>query len=205
MLSSAQSIYVGTSILDLSKTLMYDFYYNRLQRQYGERCQFLYTDTDSLLLEIETEDVYEDMPKHQDLYNTSDFPKGHLLHSTENKKVLGKMKDKSAGRSIAEYVGLQLKMYSILEASGKNIKKAKGVRKASVEKHIRHEQFKEALFEKPTFRHGMDVLRSELHRIYGQLSPFNFKHWITENGVDKKMQTVVAPQQPQTWQRWMHT
>ncbi|MEW8688055.1 MAG: hypothetical protein AB2556_19765, partial [Candidatus Thiodiazotropha sp.] len=81
-------------------------------------------------------------------------------------------------------------MYSILEASGKNIKKAKGVRKATVKKHIRHEQFKEALFEKQTFRHGMDVLRSEHHRIYGQhlnkvsLSPFDSKRWIAENGVD---------------------
>ncbi|MEW8688315.1 MAG: hypothetical protein AB2556_21090, partial [Candidatus Thiodiazotropha sp.] len=78
----------------------------------------------------------------------------------------------------------------ILEASGKNIKKAKGVRKATVKKHIRHEQFKEALFEKQTFRHGMDVLRSERHRIYGQhfnkvsLSPFDSKRWIAENGVD---------------------
>ncbi|MEW8688827.1 MAG: hypothetical protein AB2556_23665, partial [Candidatus Thiodiazotropha sp.] len=165
-------------------------YYNRLQRQYGERCQLLYIDTDSLLLEIETEDVYEDMAKHQDFYDTSEFPKGHMLHSTENKKVLGKMKDECAGRSIAEYVGLRPKMYSILEASGKNIKKAKGVRKATAKKHIRHEQFKEALFEKQTFRHGMDVLRSERHRIYGQhlnkvlLSPFNSKPWIEENGVD---------------------
>ncbi|MEW8689329.1 MAG: hypothetical protein AB2556_26195, partial [Candidatus Thiodiazotropha sp.] len=102
-------IYVGMSILDLSKTLMYDFYYNRLQRQNGERCQLLYSDTDSLLLEIETEDVYEDMAKHQDLYDTSDCPKGHPLHSTENKEVLGKMKDECAGRSIAEYVGLRPK------------------------------------------------------------------------------------------------
>ncbi|MEW8688824.1 MAG: hypothetical protein AB2556_23650, partial [Candidatus Thiodiazotropha sp.] len=169
---------------------MYDFYYDRLQRQYGERCQLLYTDTDSLLLEIETEDVYEDMSKHQDLYDTSDFPKSHPLHSTEIKKVLGKMKDECAGRSITEYVGLRPKMYSILKASGKNIKKAKGVRKATVKKHIRHEQFKEALFEKQTFRHGMDVLRSEGHRIYGQhlnkvlLSPFHSKCWIAGNGVD---------------------
>ncbi|MEW8333911.1 MAG: hypothetical protein AB2692_23475 [Candidatus Thiodiazotropha sp.] len=183
-------IYVGMSILDLSKTLMYDFYCNRLQRRYGERCQLLYTDTDSLLLEIETEDVYEDMAKHQDLYDTSDFPKGHPLHSTENKKVLGKMKDECVGRGIAEYVGLRPKMYSILVASGKNIKTAKGVRKATVKKHIRHSQFKEALFEKQTFRHGMDVLRSECHRIYGQhlnkvsLSPFDSKRWIAKNGVD---------------------
>ncbi|MEW8688805.1 MAG: hypothetical protein AB2556_23555 [Candidatus Thiodiazotropha sp.] len=100
------------------------------------------------------------------------------------------MKDECARRSIAEYVGLRPKMYSILEASGKNIKKAKGVRKATVKKHIRHEQFKEALFEKQTFCHGMDVLRSERHCIYGQhlnkvsLSHFDSKHWIAENGVD---------------------
>ncbi|MEW8688988.1 MAG: hypothetical protein AB2556_24480, partial [Candidatus Thiodiazotropha sp.] len=112
------------------------------------------------------------------------------LHSTENKKVLKKMKDECAGRSIAEYVGLHLKMCSILEASGKNIKKAKGVRKATVKKHIRHQQFKEALFEKQTFHHGMDVLRSERHRIYRQhlnkvsLSPFDSKRWIEGKRVD---------------------
>ena len=72
----------------------------------------------------------------------------------------------------------------------KNTKKVKGVKKNVVKKHIRHEQYKEALFEKQTFRHGMDVLRSERHRIYGQhlnkvsLSPFDSKRWIEKNGVD---------------------
>jgi hypothetical protein len=183
-------VYVGMSILDLSKNLMYDFYYNQLRKQYGDRCKLLYTDTDSLLLEIETEDVYRDIAQHADLYDTSDYPQEHPLHSTANKKVLGKMKDECAGRPIAEYVGLRPKMYSILEASGNNIKKAKGVRKNVVKKHIRHEQYREALFGKKTFRHGMDVLRSEKHHIYGQhlnkvsLSPFDSKRWIAENGVD---------------------
>ena len=58
-------------------------------------------------------------------------------------------------------------MYSILEDGGKNIKKAKGVKKCVVKKHIHHEQYKEALFYKKTFRHGMDVLRFEGHYIYG--------------------------------------
>ena len=157
---------------------------------YRERCQLLYTDTDSLLLEIQTEDVYQDTAKHADLYDTSDYPKDHPFHSMVNKKVLGKIKDECAGRPIAEYVGLRPKMYSILEASGKSIKKAKGVKKNTVKKHIRHEQYKEALVEKQTFRHGMDVLRSERHHIYGQrlnkilLSPFDSKRWIAENGVD---------------------
>ena len=118
-------VYVGMSILDLSKTLMYDFYYGQLKNQYGERCQLLYTDTDSLLLEIQTEDVYRDMVAHAGLYDTSDYPREHPLHSVENKKVLGKMTDECAGRPIAEYVGLRPKMYSILETNGDNIKKAK--------------------------------------------------------------------------------
>ena len=183
-------IYVGMSILDLSKCLMYDFYYHQMKAQYGDRVELLYTDTDSLLLEIQTEDVYRDMGQHAGLYDTSDYPEDHPLHSTANKKVLGKMKDECCGRPIAEYIGLRPKMYSILEAQGHNIKKAKGVKKNVVRKHIRHEQYREALFEKQTFRHGMDVLRSERHHIYGQhlnkvsLSPFDSKRWIAKNGVD---------------------
>ncbi|GFR65767.1 hypothetical protein ElyMa_005539600 [Elysia marginata] len=100
------------------------------------------------------------------------------------------MKDECAGRVIEEYIGLRPKMYSILEAGGHNIKKAKGVRKNVVKKHIRHEQYKEALFSKRTFRHGMNVLRSKKHHIYGEYlnkispSPYDSKRWIAENGVD---------------------
>ena len=183
-------VYMGMSILDLSKHLMYDFYYNEMKTQYGDRCEYLYGDTDSLLLEIETADVYKDIAVKRDLYDTSDYPADHPLHNTENKKVLGKMKDECAGRIIAEYTGLRSKMYSLLEAAGNNIKKAKGVKKSVVKNHIRHEHYKEALFDKKTFRCGMDVLRSERHRIYGQhlnkvsLSPFDSKRWIAENGID---------------------
>ena len=163
-----------------------------MKTQYGERCQLLYTDTDSLLLEIQTDDVYQDMAKHADLYDTSSYQKGHPLYSTGNEKVLGKMKDEcpDAQSQNTGYVGFRPKMYSILEANGKSTKKAKGVKKNNMIKHIHHEQYKEALFEKETFRHGMDVLRSERHRIYGQrlnkvsLSPFDSKRWIAENGVD---------------------
>ena len=64
-------VYVGMSILDFSKHLMYDFFYNQLKTQYGESCQLLYMDTDSLLLEIENEDMYKDMAQNQTLYDTS--------------------------------------------------------------------------------------------------------------------------------------
>ena len=112
-------VYVGMTILNISKHLMYVFYYNKLKTHYGESCQLLYTDTDSLLLEIQTEDVYKDMAQNQTLYDTSDYPQDHPLYSSANKKVLGKLKDECAGRAIAEFVGLRQKMYSILEAGGK--------------------------------------------------------------------------------------
>ena len=85
------------SILDLSKHLMYDFCYNQMKTHYGEHCQLLYTNTDSLLLEIKTEDVYRDMAQHVHLYDRSDYPQDHALHGTVNKKVLAKMKDECAG------------------------------------------------------------------------------------------------------------
>ena len=118
-------VYVGMSVLDLSKNLMYDFYYNELRETYGDDVTLLYTDTDSLLISVKTEDFYKDMSKNTDLYDTSDYPVDHYLHSTANKKVLGKMKDECAGRPIAEYVGLRPKMYSILENTGKQERKQK--------------------------------------------------------------------------------
>ena len=95
------------TILYNSKILMYDFIYNELKKQYGSRCKLLYTDTDSLLLEIETDDVYKDIETNKNLYDTSDYPKEHPLHSNTNKKVLGKMKGECAGTPIAECVCLR--------------------------------------------------------------------------------------------------
>ena len=125
-------VYVGISILDLSKHL-YDFYYNQLEAQYGESCQLLYMDTDSLLLELETEDMYKNMAQNQTVYDTSDLPQDHPLYSSANKKVLGKLKDECTGRALAEYVGLRPKMYSILEAGGKKHQEGEGCKKECCE------------------------------------------------------------------------
>ena len=141
-------VYTGRTILDNSKILMYDFFYNHLKKQYGSKCELLYTDTDSLLLEIETDDVYKDMETNKNEYDTSDYPKDHPILLNENKKVLGKMKDECAGTPTAECVCLRPKMYSILKADEKNIKKAKGVKKSVVKKQIMHEQYKKTLIGK---------------------------------------------------------
>jgi hypothetical protein len=107
-------IYVGMSILDLSKLLMYDYYYNKVKTKYGDRATLLYTDPDSLFMDIETENIYADIEADPDEYDTSDYPDDHPLHSTRNKKVLGKMK--CAGVPVAEFIVLRPKMYSILKS-----------------------------------------------------------------------------------------
>ena len=114
-------IYVGFSVLDLSKYLMYDWYYNKLKKKYGEHCTLLYTDTDSLLVDIKIKDIYKDMSETKDEYDFSDYPKDHPLYDETNKKVIGKLKDECAGAPIAEYIGLPLKLYSVLRADEQTI------------------------------------------------------------------------------------
>ena len=80
--------YVGMCILDLSKTLMYDFHYNYIKKEYGSRAKLLFIDTDSLTYEIETEDVYKDLWKRKELFDNSDYPKGSPYKLQENKKVI---------------------------------------------------------------------------------------------------------------------
>ena len=90
-------VYTGMTILENSKILMYDFFYNHLKAKYGQKCELIYTDTDSLILNIQTEDVHKDMKEDSWLYDTSNYPKDHLLYDDRNKKVLGKMKDECGG------------------------------------------------------------------------------------------------------------
>ena len=182
-------VYVGICVLDLSKHLMYDWYYNTLKRKYGSQCTLLYTDTDSLLVDLKTPDVYADMESMKTHYDFSDYPKDHQLFSEQNKKAIGKFKDECSGTPIAEYVGLRPKMYSILRADEQLIKKAKGVKKYVITKQINFANYKDALFNQKTYSHEMNMLRSQKHQIYGltinktTLSPLDTKRWIAPDGI----------------------
>jgi hypothetical protein len=147
-------IYVGQAVLDLSKILMYDFHYNVIKAQYGDKAQLLYTDTDSLIYEIETPDPYADMAKNLDRYDTSNYPTGHSLYSTANEKVVGKFKDECSGILILEFVGLRAKMYSIMTLDTE-IKKAKGVSRVVVENQIKHRDYVQCLQQGNEMRHKM--------------------------------------------------
>ena len=105
--------YVGFSILELSKTLMYDFHYNYIRKKYPE-AKLLFTDTDSLVYHIKTEDVYEDLFADRSLFDNSDYNESSKFYYSDNKKVIGKFKDEVSGDPITEFVGLKSKMYSYM-------------------------------------------------------------------------------------------
>ena len=137
--------YVGMCILDLSKTLMYDFHYNYVKAKYGDKAKLLFTDTDSLTYEIEAEDVYEDFWNDKDKFDNSDYSESSPFYNSENKKVIGKFKDEAAGVPIYEFVGLRSKMYSYVKKDSKGGKTAKGIKENVIKKNITHENYKETL------------------------------------------------------------
>ena len=142
-------IYAGMSVLDLSKHLMYDYYYNTLKKAYGNLVKMCYTDTDSVIIQVTTTDITTDMLQNLDEYDTSNYPSDHPLYSTANKKVIGKFKDEFGGRLMTEFVGIRAKMYSYTgEESGK---RAKGVKRSVLRKTISHD-YRTCLLEKKSVR-----------------------------------------------------
>ena len=99
--------YVGMCILDISKTLMYDFHYNYIKEKYGSNAKLLFTDTDSLNYNIRTEDIYKDFWADKDKFDFGDYNKNSGFYDPTNKKVIGKMKDETKGVPIVEFVGLR--------------------------------------------------------------------------------------------------
>ena len=120
--------YIGMCILDLSKTLMYDFHYNYIKQKYGSKAKLLFTDTDSLTYEIEAKDVYSDFWNDKVKFDNSDYPESSPYFDKTNKKVIGKFKDEAAGVPICEFVGLRSKMYSYIKDNQKGGKTAKGIK-----------------------------------------------------------------------------
>ena len=181
--------YVGMCILDLSKTLMYDFHYNYIKSKYGKKAKLLFTDTDSLTYEIEANDVYKDFFKDKDKFDNSDYPEYSPLFYKKNKKVIGKLKDEAAGIPINEFVGLRSKMYSYMKDNQKGGKTAKGIKKNVIKNNIIHDDYKETLFNNEQMYHKMKTIRSENHQLGSyelnkvSLSCFDDKRYIHEDGI----------------------
>ena len=186
-------VYLGMCILDLSKTLMYDFHYNYIKQKYRDKAKLLLTDTDSLMYEIQTEDFYKDINGDvKDRFDTSGYPPGHPsgIPSGFNKKVLGMFKDEVNGNVIDEFVGLRAKLYSYKMFEGEESKKCKGVKKSVVKKSITHEDYKKCLTNRKPQLRKMNVIRSYKHNVFTEevnkvaLSANDDKRYILEDGIN---------------------
>ena len=191
-LTMNKPVYLGMCILDLSKTIMFDFHYNYIKPKYGDKAKLLFTDTDSLMYEIETEDFYKDISGDvKNRFDTSDYPENHPsgIPTGINKKVLGMFKDEAAGKIIKEFVGLCAKLYSFKMEEGGESKRCKGVKKQVVESSISHEDYKTCLTTGKEQLRKQNILRSYDHEVYTEevnkiaLSALDDKRYILSDGI----------------------
>ncbi|XP_041969806.1 uncharacterized protein LOC121726481 [Aricia agestis] len=183
-------IYLGFCILDISKTLMYEFHYDYILKKFGGNTKLLYTDTDSFIYQFFTDNLYEDLkPDLMGRFDTSDYPPNNLFsYPRINIKKLGYFKDENNGDIIEEFVGLRSKMYAFTVGE-KFVAKAKGVNK-SVTKKLELENYKSCIFNKNIQHHSMYRFRSIKHTIFTQeinkssLSYQDTKRYILPNQID---------------------
>ena len=132
-------IYLGLTILDISKTLTYEFWYDYLKPKYDTNIGLCYMNTDNFIFHVETEDFYKDISNVVDKrFDTSTYSKdlNRSLSIRKNKKVLGMMKDELCGKVTTHFCALRAKTYSYLDYDGKEEKKAKGTKKRVIKKRL---------------------------------------------------------------------
>ena len=164
--------YVGFSVLELSKLLMYRFHYDYIKEKYREKAQLLFTDTDSLMYEIEAENIYADFWNDRDRFDFSSYPRTSPYFDATNNKVLGKMKDEAHGQPIREFIGLRPKMYSFIISTDPNdpskVKEkhvAKGIQRAVIAQ-FRHDDYRKQL-DAPLENHQTNRrIGARLHELY---------------------------------------
>ena len=124
-------IYLGMSILDISKTLMYKFWYDYFKPKYGDKAKLCYMDTDSFIIHIITEDFYKDIADDVEIwFDTSNYDENDKRHLPigKSEKVIGLFKDVLGGKFMKEFCALRAKTYAYLMDDDGEKKKAKSQR-----------------------------------------------------------------------------
>ena len=184
-------IYVGLSVLDISKTLIYDFHYDYMLRKYANSCKLMYTDTDSLIYQVKCMNIYSDMKQDIHKFDTSDYLPNNVFGIPQaNKKIVGLMKDECSGQIVTEFVGLRSKMYSIRVNGQDFVKKAKGIRAGIVDKTIGFDDYVECLKNEQSQSRTQYMIRSRLHNVETvkqfkiALSPYDDKRFLLPQSTD---------------------
>ena len=139
-------IYLGLSILEISKILMYEFWYDYMKPKYNDDVKLCYMDTDSFVMHIKTNDFYKDI--------------------SDDKKFIGLMKDELGGEIITEFIALRPKTYSYLTDNDKIDKKAKGTKKCVIKKMIKFDDYKKCLLNDKVILKSQQSFISNKHDVY---------------------------------------
>lgn len=159
-------IYIGFTVLELSKSHMYDFHYSIIKPFYGNQIELCYTDTDSLVYHVQKRNPYIDFKQNfLEYFDTSNYEVNNEFDlPIINKKVPGLFKDEMGGKIIEEFVGLRSKLYCI-RTIDKTIKKAKGTKK-SVVKNLNMRDYKNVLYNCNVIRKKNVLFKSIKHEIF---------------------------------------
>ena len=146
-------LYLGMSILDISKIPMYEFWYNYIIPKYGDKAKLFYTDSDNFIIYIKTEDFFEDISNNVGKwFHTSNFNKKDKIPPPigKDKKVPGLFKDELGGKIMTEFVALRPKAYACLDDDGNKHKKSKGTKRCVIKQKLMFQNFKDCLFNNKT-------------------------------------------------------
>ena len=160
-------IYLGLSILDISKITMYEFWYGYVKIKYEDKARLCYMDMDSFVVNIETKDFYKDIAENvKERFDTSNYTFDRSLPTGVNNKVICLMKDELGGDIITEFVALRPKAYSYITNNFIEMKKAKGTKKCVVNKMLRFEDYKKCLFSNGKVLKSQKRFKSKNHEVY---------------------------------------
>ena len=160
-------MYLGLSILDISKILMYEFWYDYMKPKYKNKVKLCYMDTDSLIMNIKTNDFYKNISYDvEKRFDTSNYEENRPLPIGKNKKVIGLIKDELGGEIITEFVTLRPETYSYLTDDGKEDKKAKGTKKCVIKRMIKFDDYKNCLLKDKVLLKSQQRFISKKHDVY---------------------------------------
>ena len=177
-------IYLGLSILDISKILMYEFWYDYMKPKYNYNVKLCYMDTDSFVMNIKTNDSYKDIATDvEKRFDTSNYEVNRPLPTGKNKKVICLMKDELGGKIITEFVTLRPKTYSYSTDDGKEDKKAKGTKKCIIKRMIKFNDYKNYLLKGKVILKSQQRFISKKHDVYTE----NINKIALSNNDDKRI------------------
>ena len=162
-------IYLGQAIFDISKALMCEFWYDYIKPMYSDKAKLYYTDTDSLVIHIKTDDFYKDIINDVErLFDISNYNKNdnRPLPIGKNKKVIGMFKDELGGNIMTEFCAYRTKAYAYKLDADPEMKKAKGTNKCIVKRELMFEIYLDALLNDEITIKSQQRFRSDHHRVY---------------------------------------